>query len=263
MADGSVKPIEDVEAGEEVLAVDVLTGTTVSATVSDTMFTSVRLRNLVTIDVDTDEDGEADAQITATAGHAFWTVGHEPIRPSDRPFGAWVQASGLEEGARLQAPASQPVVVTKVQAALIETQTYNLSVTSLHNYFALAGDTPLLTHNCEPGLADEVYDSIDEAYGPKVSSGVDYNFQRMCDGPCDLSDSVIRDHTIPGIGDDAAKLAEYLAGWEGKMTHADPDNPLTGVAYDHDKGVVVVENSYMIHAYQMSYESFVNRYNAF
>ncbi|MBT2411791.1 hypothetical protein J7I94_14645 [Streptomyces sp. ISL-12] len=102
------------------------------------------------------------------------------------------------------------------------------------------------------GIKDDVYNLIDGKYGPDVADGVDYNFQRMHDGS-----STAGNHSLPGIGHDAKKLAEYLASWRGKATHYDVRNPAAKVAYDTQKGVIIIMDARMIHAYTFSEHKFL------
>ncbi|MFL4908139.1 hypothetical protein ACJ6WF_34255 [Streptomyces sp. MMS24-I2-30] len=102
------------------------------------------------------------------------------------------------------------------------------------------------------GIKDDVYNLIDSKYGPDVADGVDYNFQRMHDGSATAGN-----HSLPGIGHDARKLADYLASWRGKATHYDVRNPAAKVAYDTQKGVIIISDSRMIHAYTFSEHKFL------
>ncbi len=88
MADGSTKPIEDVETGDKVAASDVETDDAQSRTVTRTI-TGQGTKHLVTITVDTDgRAGDATSEITATDGHPFWL-------PDE---GRWVEAAKLHPG---------------------------------------------------------------------------------------------------------------------------------------------------------------------
>lgn len=147
MADGSTRPIEQIVAGESVLAADLTTGDIVAAAVSTTHTTPEQPRSLVTIGIDSDHDGEADTDITATAGHAFWAAEREARRGISTLPG-WVTAENLTEGAWLQPSANSQAQVVSTQQAIEVTTTYNLSVASAHTYFVAAGDVDILTHNC-------------------------------------------------------------------------------------------------------------------
>jgi hypothetical protein len=64
----------------------------------------------------------------------------------------------------------------------------------------------------------------------------------------------------PQFGPDGHPLLDFyravgLDQWVGKMTYRDTAKG-SQVAYDSQKGVRIVENSYMIHAYRYAYSTF-------
>ncbi|MDA1368277.1 RHS repeat-associated core domain-containing protein [Glycomyces algeriensis] len=71
MADGTTKPITEVEAGDEVLATDEETGETTGREVAATI-EGTGDKTLIAISVDTDGDGTADDTVTATDEHPMW-----------------------------------------------------------------------------------------------------------------------------------------------------------------------------------------------
>ncbi|MEU6942200.1 RHS repeat-associated core domain-containing protein, partial [Streptomyces rubiginosohelvolus] len=85
LADGTTKPIEDIEIGDEVLATDPETGETRAEKVT----AEIRgdgTKNLVKVTIDTDGDRGTDtAEITATDGHPFWVP----------ELGRWIDATDL------------------------------------------------------------------------------------------------------------------------------------------------------------------------
>ncbi|WP_380619996.1 RHS repeat-associated core domain-containing protein [Salininema proteolyticum] len=86
MADGSTKPIDEVEPGEKVLATDDSTGETEAREVVMTR-EGTGERILITFGIDTDGDGESDETITATDEHPIWTADPAEI-PVEEQFGA-------------------------------------------------------------------------------------------------------------------------------------------------------------------------------
>ncbi|MFI1453917.1 polymorphic toxin-type HINT domain-containing protein [Streptomyces roseus] len=138
MADGSAKPIEDVEIGEQVLATDPETGTTTAEPVSARIVGEGE-KHLVRITVDTDGDrGTASEVITATDGHPFWV-------PELR---RWVNAGDLKAGHWLQTSSGTWVQVTSVTAWTQAQRVHNLTVTDTHTYYVRAGAASVLVHNC-------------------------------------------------------------------------------------------------------------------
>ncbi|MFB7273869.1 polymorphic toxin-type HINT domain-containing protein [Streptomyces sp. NPDC056244] len=141
MADGTTKPIEDVEVGDRVLATDAETGISETKTVTATI-TGEGTKRLVEVTIDTDGDsGTATATVTATAGHPFWVP----------QLNEWITADRLEPGAWLRTTTGTWVQITAVDHRTAARSTvHNLTVEDLHTYYALAGATPVLVHNCGP-----------------------------------------------------------------------------------------------------------------
>ncbi|WP_247648747.1 LamG-like jellyroll fold domain-containing protein [Saccharomonospora xinjiangensis] len=145
MADGSAKPIEEVELGDRVLATDPETGKTVSRKVTATI-TGEGQKRLVEVTVDIDgAAGEATETITATDGHPFWVADLEE----------WVPAGELQPGDWLRTGSGSWVQVQSIKIRTEAQRVHNLTVDDLHTYHVLAGATPVLVHNCGPGVATE------------------------------------------------------------------------------------------------------------
>jgi RHS repeat-associated protein len=135
LADGSSKPIEEVEPGDEVLAG--VGKRAVGPTVD-----GARGR-LVTHTIRTDDDKayvditvEGDT-ITATSHHPFWSVSR----------GRWVEAGELRPGELLQTAAGTYVQVGAVRHYQGNQRTYDLTVDDRHTYYVAAGDASALVHN--------------------------------------------------------------------------------------------------------------------
>ncbi|MFE8017025.1 ricin-type beta-trefoil lectin domain protein [Streptomyces antibioticus] len=160
MADGTTKPIEDVENGDKVLATDPETGETAVETVTAEIV-GKGVKHLVKVTVALG-DGEKTAEVTATEGHPFWVP----------ELGEWIDATELRAGEWLRTSAGTYVQITAVERWTTQRATvHNLTVSDLHTYYVLAGVTPVLVHNCnEEGfrLADE---SLAEERFPRQSIG--------------------------------------------------------------------------------------------
>ncbi|MFE9437474.1 polymorphic toxin-type HINT domain-containing protein [Streptomyces sp. NPDC006602] len=140
MADGTTKPIEDIEIGDKVAASDVETDDAQSRTVTRTI-TGKGTKHLVTLTVDTDgRSGTRSSTITATDGHPFWL-------PDE---GRWVEAVDLEPGQWLSTGSGSWVQVTAVKTRTAKATVHNLTVEGLHTYYVLADHTPILVHNTSP-----------------------------------------------------------------------------------------------------------------
>ncbi|MFF3403786.1 polymorphic toxin-type HINT domain-containing protein [Streptomyces sp. NPDC002659] len=142
MADGSRKPIEKVEAGEEVVATDPTTGKTSKQEVTQTIVGKGE-KHLVELTVDTDGDkGDATDKITATEGHPFWV-------PSLK---RWQNAGELKPGQWLQTGSGTWVQVDAVRSWTQQAAVYNLTVDTAHTYYVVAGNASVLVHNCDVAL---------------------------------------------------------------------------------------------------------------
>jgi hypothetical protein len=83
------------------------------------------------------------ATVVATKGHPFWVP----------DAGAWVNAGDLKPGQWLQTSAGTWVQVTAVRARTTYATVHNLTVNTVHTYHVMAGNTPVLVHNCNLGTA--------------------------------------------------------------------------------------------------------------
>ncbi|GHF50698.1 hypothetical protein GCM10010218_35310 [Streptomyces mashuensis] len=138
LADGSVKPIEKLELGDEVLATDPEKGTTEAKPVTATI-EGHGTKQLVKLTVDTDGDkGPATDTITATGNHPFWLP----------ELKKWVTADQLEPGQWLRTASGTWVQITAVQGWTQQATVHNLTVDGVHTYYVVAGATPVLVHNC-------------------------------------------------------------------------------------------------------------------
>ena len=147
MADGSRKPISEVKPGDHVMAANAETGKATPETVS-AVIVGTGEKDLVDVQVKA-ADGTTST-LTATAGHPFWTDGDGR---ADTPGGRWIDAAELRHGQWLKTADGRLVQVAGTAARDQHAQVYNLTVESGHTYYAIAGDTPVLVHNCAGGVA--------------------------------------------------------------------------------------------------------------
>jgi hypothetical protein len=133
MADGSSKPIEQVRAGDRVLArddADPSAGTAHARTVR-TVINGEGGKDLVELTA-------GGGKLTATAGHPFWL-------PREH---RWAEADQLHAGQWLQTAAGTWVQIGAVERHTAELRVYNLVVDEDHTYFVLVGHYSALVHNC-------------------------------------------------------------------------------------------------------------------
>lgn len=91
------------------------------------------------------EDGSKQS-LTATDGHPFWV--DDDDGQAGTPGGRWVDAVELKRGQWLKTAHGDLVQVAGTHAHQQNTVVYNLTVADIHTYYVLAGDTPVLVHNC-------------------------------------------------------------------------------------------------------------------
>lgn len=151
MADGSTKPIEKVQAGDAVKATDPVAGLTEPSQVSATVVGSgdKSLVDLTLVGAGAGGGGPP-SEVTATTGHKFYSLDRDD----------WVPAAELKPGETLRAATGAKVTVAKLAEHNARTTVYNLTVSSTHTYYVVAGQAPVLVHNCTP--ADEVRAKVDE-----------------------------------------------------------------------------------------------------
>ncbi|MER5972988.1 polymorphic toxin-type HINT domain-containing protein [Streptomyces sp. NPDC002055] len=148
MADGTTKPIEDVEIGDKVIATDPKTGKTTIKTVTAEI-KGKGLKHLVRLTLDLDGDkGSKTASVTATDGHPFWLP----------EIHSWIDASDLRTGQWLRTSAGTRVQITAVKKWAQQAAVRNLTVSDVHTYYVLAGATPVLVHNSNCPTASKYED---------------------------------------------------------------------------------------------------------
>lgn len=138
MADGTSKPISEVKVGDQVLATDPVTNKTVVKTVVATIV-GKGAKNLVEITVDMDgASGDTTGASVATDGHPFWLS----------ELKTWLPAAELQAGQLIQTAAGTWVQITAVERWTETARVHNLTVDDIHTYYVVAGNTPVLVHNC-------------------------------------------------------------------------------------------------------------------
>ncbi|MFB7950157.1 polymorphic toxin-type HINT domain-containing protein [Kitasatospora phosalacinea] len=134
MGDGTTKPIADLTAGDQVEAANPDTGVDQGArTVTATWINHDD--DLVDLTVQTG-DG-TDQPLHTTSKHPFW----------DATTHTWTPAAELAPGDELTTNTGTHVQVKAVVSTPGAADRYNLTVTELHTYYVLAGNSPVLVHN--------------------------------------------------------------------------------------------------------------------
>ena len=138
MADGSSKPIADIQIGDQVLATDPETDQTENRPVVATQVNDDREFTDLTIHV----AGAAQVVVQTTQEHLIWDEGQQ----------SWRNARDLEPGTRLHTPNGAPAQVTTTHSYPGRRYMYNLTIADIHTYYVLAGKTPVLVHNDNGGI---------------------------------------------------------------------------------------------------------------
>ncbi|RSM97450.1 hypothetical protein DMA10_12005 [Streptomyces sp. WAC 01420] len=133
MADGTTKPIENVEVGEKVTVTDPVTGET---TVREVVGTIVTEDDKHFVDLTVATDGGA-APLVATTSHPFWSTSEE----------RWTDAGDLKPGMTIRTADGTAAKVVASRKFTERQRTYDLTVSDIHTYYVLAGATPVLVHN--------------------------------------------------------------------------------------------------------------------
>ncbi|MGW3071872.1 polymorphic toxin-type HINT domain-containing protein [Kitasatospora sp. NPDC001132] len=138
LADGSSKPIGDVQAGDSVLATDPQTGETATEPVTDVIITPDD-HEFTDLTLTSDAGPRAPpVTSTSTQHHPYWNETTQ----------RWTEAADLHSGDQLRAANGTLLTVQTVHNYETAPQeARNLTVAQLHTYYVVAGETPVLVHN--------------------------------------------------------------------------------------------------------------------
>ncbi|MFE5078270.1 hypothetical protein [Streptomyces halstedii] len=106
--------------------------------------------------------GEVGPKALLAVGHPFWV----------EALGASLDATDLQAGAWLRTITGTYVQITAVERWTATTSAvHNLTVSDLHTYYAVAGSTPVLVHNC-PHPSQDLQNTADiaEAYDAEYAA---------------------------------------------------------------------------------------------
>jgi len=136
MADGSVRAIKDVNVGDRVTATDPITGKTSGR--------SVRLLHI-------NQDNQLTDVTVAVGKHGHTAIVHttEHHRFWDLSVRRWVAAGELRVGkSTVRTVDNKRSVVVGVHNFGARREMRDLTVETVHSYYVMAGNTPVLVHNC-------------------------------------------------------------------------------------------------------------------
>ncbi|MEV4722274.1 RHS repeat-associated core domain-containing protein [Micromonospora humida] len=132
MADGSEKRLDEVQPGDEVLAADPESGIQGPRRVEQVW---IHPDELIDLEV-------GGALLTTTEDHPFWNH-------TDRQ---WQRADQLDPGDLVLSPRGLHTVGGLLPSSTQTALAYNLTVNSIHTYYVIAGNTPVLVHNDNGGI---------------------------------------------------------------------------------------------------------------
>jgi RHS repeat-associated protein len=156
MADGSAKAIEKIKPGDTVRATDAETGTTRPQQVTATVVGSGD-KSLVELTLVGAGGGGPPAEVTATAGHKFYS-----------PDKGWIAAGDLKAGDTVRDARGRKVTVARTVEYRTTTTVYNLTVNDTHTYYIRTGDTSALVHNCGTHADDRSGEDFTDAERQRV-----------------------------------------------------------------------------------------------
>ncbi|MGW3183746.1 polymorphic toxin-type HINT domain-containing protein [Kitasatospora sp. NPDC001119] len=155
LADGTTKPISEVQSGDEVIATDPETGTTSPETVTDTIIGSDD-HDFTDLTITDPSNPSKTSTVTSTQRHPYWneTTQH------------WTNANDLRTGELLRTSDGKTIPVLQVRNYHTSPRpAYNLTVANLHTYYVVAGATPVLVHNCGPVLSNRYPERLEGEMG--------------------------------------------------------------------------------------------------
>ncbi|MFD7736402.1 polymorphic toxin-type HINT domain-containing protein, partial [Kitasatospora phosalacinea] len=141
LADGTTRAIEQLTNGDLVLATDPTSGNTQAEPVDAT---------IVTLDdsefTELTVSGESGTEtLTSTAHHPFW----------DATDNHWTNAQDIPTGHQLLGSNGEKYTVSaSITKHTTPSTAYNLTIQTLHTYYVLAGETPVLVHNSNQPLPE-------------------------------------------------------------------------------------------------------------
>ncbi|WP_406642538.1 Hint domain-containing protein [Amycolatopsis sp. WGS_07] len=207
MADGTMKPIEQVKVGDKVRNAEPDNANTEIHTVTAVHITDTD-RDFVDVTVATPGGPK---KITSTAHHRWW----------DATTHTWTDATDLRPGDLLDTPGGGHVAVQTLNRYTSSFRTYNLTIDTTHTYYVLAGATPILVHNNSCPIDSVPGPEKGESFPlPKGAAGV----------PVDTGKGMVYD--IPA----------GTEGLDSRVTQVRVMDPVTTGKYQYPNGYVVYMN---------------------
>jgi len=161
MADGTTKPIGQIRVGDQVLATNPYTGEQAAKTVTHVWVHNDTLTDLALAD---------GTVLTTTEDHPFWSATDHRYEPADE----------LAPGEKLLRADGRQATVTGLKPATShQAPAYNLTITDLHTYYVLAGETPVLVHNSGPNCGVPLGGKNGDHLGGEDFHGSEYSLDEI------------------------------------------------------------------------------------
>ncbi len=211
MADGSSRPIEDVNVGDKVMATDPVAGGSVPKQVTqlhrnlDEDLTDLTVK---------DQDGKV-TKVETTWHHPFWNA-------SERK---WTDAKDLKPGTKLLVKGQGAVTVVAVLNRLGLEEMRDLTVADIHTYYIVIDDQPVLVHNNNNLCGNSSTQAVGhvgwarEGGGPYANAARQRAFEYESRTPGARTDpqtgqSLVPRLSMPGLNGDVTAKFDGLSGDE-------------------------------------------------
>jgi Pretoxin HINT domain len=231
MADHTTKPIKDVKIGDKVETTDPATGQDTTEPVQ----LLHRNHDSDLTDVTVHSNSGTTTTLHTTQHHPFW----------DQTTRQWANAANLTAGDKLHAlDGTTTITVTAVYNYTGGRDMDDLTVTQTHTYYVIAGNVPVLVHNCGDAPAGTPCTcSGPTGYGPNVSPirvqgpWTQSDIWRGAHGlrPEDLGDNLELHHADQMPGSGIHELDQLTHRGPGSDLHQNPFNQgVTGTMRTQD-----------------------------
>ncbi|MFJ9710837.1 RHS repeat-associated core domain-containing protein [Streptomyces sp. NPDC101234] len=163
MAGGNTKPISKIKVGDKVQAASPKTGKHQGSRTVQRIWIN-HDHDLLDLSIRT-KDGHT-ATLHTTVNHPFW----------DDTTHSWVPANGVRPGDALATATNGHVSVVAFKTTVGAANRWNLTVQQLHTYYVLAGQTPVLVHNCDTAtvgrwMSEDEYQAMSDTGKVQAGSG--------------------------------------------------------------------------------------------
>ena len=202
-----LKPIEQIEVGDKVLAYDEATGEQAYKPVLQLFCNTTKEWQYVYI------EGETEP-IISTPGHKYYLPENNARREDTRPYEhasyselseKWVSAYNLKKGDKVLFSDGKYGIIKETETVILSVPetTYNLEVADFHNYYV--GENSVLVHNNNCGFG-------------KYKNGMEMSEDEALDAAIDFLGDGYKEIKLPG---DASRFVSRDAARQVRMNYDD------------------------------------------